>query len=327
VGTDHPFGLDVDLAAAFERAHDDFVALGDARILLTGGTGFVGSWLLELATFAADQLACAPEILVITRDPARFGIDRPHLARHRCVTLVEGDVRRALPITGSLDLVIAGASANQAMGVAPDDETLRTTTIEGARRTGELLEMGAGRALYLSSGAAARAEPDVYGQAKLDAEELLTGSNSRTVVARLFAFVGPYLPLDLHFAVGNFLADLLAGRPIEVAGDGTAVRSYLFAADLAWWLWALAVRGDCDQRYDVGSDRAVSIRDLAERVGSLVDPKRDVIVEGRAIASSASKVYVADTASARSLGLYESITLDDALASTLAWHRRRRAAI
>jgi dTDP-glucose 4,6-dehydratase len=141
-------------------------------------------------------------------------------------------------------------------------------------------------------------------------------------IARCFAFVGPYLPLDKHFAIGNFIRDGLSGKNIQVKSDGSAYRSYQYAADLVIWLLHILVRGKSSLPYNVGSDEAISIADLAERVGQSFKPARQITIEKLREPHALAERYVPSLSRAKQmLDLTNSISLPEAIQKTIAWHK------
>ena len=340
---------DVDVVVA--RGEDDFRRLAGRRILLTGGTGFVGSWLLETLTAGVDRFGLDTTAIVLSRRPELFERKHPRLAAHPSVRLVRADVRTlpddVIGSIGTVDMIVHGASASAAAGDALSPFDVIDTIVDGMR---SMLRVAAGSGrvpfLLLSSGAVygapgeepldeshpaaplASSPTSAYGEAKRLAEVMASVAPAEGVAdvatARLFTFVGPYLPLDQNFAVGNFLADALAGRDIEVAGDGTAVRSYLYAADLAAWLWAIAVRGTPGRCYNVGSEVPTTIAELAGAVASLEGGRPGVVIRGERREGAAPARYLPSTLRARTeLGLEQTVTLRDALRRTAEWHRTR----
>lgn len=142
-------------------------------------------------------------------------------------------------------------------------------------------------------------------------------------IARCFSFVGPYLPLDIHYAIGNFIRDGLAGGPIHVSGYGTPYRSYLYAADLAIWLWTILFRGIPGEAYNVGSDDAITIRNLAYQVATSFPNLPKVIIANPPVPGRLAERYVPSVKKAReSLGLNSWTKLKEALHRTIRWNRK-----
>ncbi len=318
------------------------------RLFITGGTGFFGCWLLETFAYASDRLSLDANVVVLTRDPAAFARKAPHLARRRDIGLHEGDVRSFTFPRGNFTHIIHAATDTTARPDTASQLALFDTILSGTRRTLEFAShSGTPKVLLTSSGGVYGRQPSdmtnvpeewigapdildvrsAYGEGKRVAEYLGAASHSelrlQVKIARCFAFVGPHLPLDAHFAIGNFIRDGLAGRPIHVGGDGTPYRSYLYAADLAIWLWTILIRGENCRPYNVGSDYALTIGELARCVGDHFGV--DVKVARAAHPGRAADRYVpAIRRAIDELGLRVRIPLQDAIARTAKWHRAMR---
>ena len=111
-----------------------------------------------------------------------------------------------------------------------------------------------------------------------------------------------------------------------MSGDGTPLRSYLYASDLALWLWTILLNGRPGRAYNVGSERAVSIAELAGLVAATISPGAEVRIARLPKPGRPPARYVPNTARARTeLGLGENVSLEDALRRAAAWERARAA--
>ena len=113
--------------------------------------------------------------------------------------------------------------------------------------------------------------PLTYGRIRRQVEEqCLKACQRRGIslkIARGFNFAGPRLPENAGFAFSDFQRDAAAGRPVWVKSDGQSVRTYLYASDMASWLWKILLQPSTIETFNVGAKNKIKIKTLAELIG------------------------------------------------------------
>lgn len=338
--------MEEDLIHIYNRTEGIWDAFRNKAIFITGGTGFFGKWLLESFVFVNEKLQLGASMTVLTRNPKKFLEDFPFYLRQPAVHFIEGDILNfEFPSEDFNYIIHAATEADAALNSSQPLRMLDTITV-GTRR---MLEFARGKSLdsflFVSSGAVYGKQPEAvthlkeshsfsvdinnpnsaYAEGKRIAELYCSIYHSHynipVKIARCFAFVGPYLPLDKHFAIGNFILNALAGNDIVIKGDGSPYRSYLYAADLAAWLWTILAKGDNNLPYNVGSDEDISLAELAYLVKEMKNlPGVQVLTPltpGKPIERYVPNVDLAK----QSLKLEVAIRLPEALENTFKFYQ------
>lgn len=335
-----------DLALLIERTADLWRLLDGQRLFVTGGSGFFGTWFLAGMTTAHDRLGLKLRATVLTRDLNLTQKRIPDLFAHPALTWLQGDIGNFPTPPGTYEHFVHLAS-EVSQGSPRQKRLAQFNSI--VRGTNQLLEFAnaanAANFLFTSSGAVYGRQPAAtiaidedahcaadpcdpafhYAQCKRMAEALCVSAHTRhgmqPKIARCFSFAGPGLPLDGRFAIGDFLLDALTSDEIIVRGDGSPIRSYLYAGDLVVWLLNILLRGHPCRPYNVGSEEAVSIGALAERIAQLVPGNPAVrILQPRS--TGVDECYVPDCSRIKyELGVTMEVALAATIERTLDWCR------
>jgi len=333
-------------------ARNPLAALDELRgecLLITGGTGFMGTWLAELVAYLNDDHAFNTSLILLSDQAHEFAARAPHLARRPDITLVEQDIRGVVELPAAINWIIhaAGSPDNRLHASDP----LRTIHVI-AHGTDGLLAAAARlpnlkQILNISSGLVYGSQPleveaiaedyrgmsecnaitAAYAEAKRMGETLCAAYRSQhrllIVNARPFAFIGPYQLLDRPWAINNFIRDSILGGPIRILGDGETVRSYMYPSDMAWWLLNILLHGTSGLSYNVGSPHAVTLNQLADRITRHFREPIRVVSRVAGGAHLRRTRFVPDVSLAqRTLGLSCQVDLDTALQRTIEWHQR-----
>lgn len=329
----------------------DLRPLKNSTIAISGGTGFVGTWLAGLLRQLNENHNFNTQVTLIGRNRKRFKETRPHLADHKYISVMEDDIRRVTDLPKTTNwLIHAAATPDNRFHASHPLETMSViadgtrTVLQLAERLSDLKAL-----LNLSSGLVYGAQPmdvsgisesyqgivgfgsvsNAYAEAKRYAETLCGAARSQShtpiITARPFAFLGPYQALDRPWAANNFMYDALGGHPIRVLGNGQSVRSYLYGSDMALWLLMMLVKAPSGETYNVGSSHSVTLAEMAKLVADQAATKLEIKVGVSANHRHVSR-FVPDVSHAtKTLGVKVSVDLKTAIQRTMAWNRSMMA--
>lgn len=315
----------------------DLSKLHSKSICVLGGTGFIGTWLISTLNQLDRDFGLKIEITVYTRNIRKASVKYPKELYNR-VSLKEFDFLTGTCDLGFFDYIINGATPTTSKaGINKEDLYFHPTmnAIRSIIATAQS-KQNYPKVLNLSSGAVYGSQPldllrrpeglaedpggsDYYQRAKYQSEYELSTPEALGVLApispRLFAFYGPGLPINQHFAIGNFIRDGLAGRQIRILGNPNTKRSYMYPSDLVTWLLK-SLLNPMPGYFNIGSENSISMAELASLVSKQTSDKGINIVNPETPANN----YVPSTSNFRShYGVSETVDLKAGLASWITF--------
>lgn len=298
-------GIDIEKQIPKDIYLNAISELKNRKIFLSGGTGFFGKSLLEVLGHLNEIEKLNLELCILSRNPQAFSQNFPQLC-HSFVQLVKGEVENFDFPQGQFDYVFHFATPANSQLIQQRPQEILKIMREGSKRMLDFcVHTKASKYLFASSGAVYGKQPEnlshmtedyagqldpessfnVYAEGKIYAEELGNSYADKYgfehKIARCFAFVGPYLDPNGAYAVGNFIRDALLGKEITLSGTGSPRRSYLYSDDLIFWLLKILSHAQSKEAYNVGSDKDLSILDLAKLVQKKINPAVEIKVLGQ----------------------------------------------
>ena len=337
-----------DLEHIYQNTQDIWESFREKSIFLTGGTGFFGKWFLESFIYVNEKLALNATITSLTRNPEVFLMEYPFYKEYTTtVKFVKGDI---LNYDFNLDekfqfIIHAATAASESLNKSNPLLMMDTITIGTRNVLDFAITQPLEGFLFVSSGAVYGKQPwshphliesdsfkininnsnSAYAEGKRIAELYCSTYFEKyslpIKIARCFAFVGPYLPLDTHFAIGNFIYNALNNEDIIIKGDGSTIRSYMYASDLMVFLWSILLKGEINSPYNVGSDEAISIKQLAEKISNISNPKVSVKILGLPVQYENVDIYCPNIAKICTINAHVIIQLSESINKTIKFNQ------
>ncbi len=311
-----------------------------ARILVTGGAGFIGSHLCERFLKEGHEVICVDNLLTGDRD------NISHLFGYRNFTFLEQDVTHYVYVSGDLDAIMHFASpASPVDYLELPIQTLKVGSLGTHNALG--LAKAKNARILVASTSEVYGDPlihpqtedywgnvnpigprGVYDEAKRFLEAMTMAYHRthgvQTRIVRIFNTYGPRMRMRDGRVVPNFICQALKGEPLTVYGEGDQTRSFCYVDDLVEGLIRLLWSDDLGP-VNIGNPNEMTILQFAEKIIELSESTSTI--DYRPLPEDDPKVRQPDITKAKSvLGGWEpKVSLDQGLRSTIEYFKQRLA--
>ncbi|EDZ64035.1 putative dTDP-glucose 4-6-dehydratase [beta proteobacterium KB13] len=337
-----------DCIEILENKTHDLVFLKNTKIVIIGGTGFLGSWIAELVLVLNLKHSFSIKLYIIANDIDNFKESKQHLCNHSFIELINSDVRSLIDLPSDADYIINAASSPDTRIHASKPFDTASIISDGIIKilNACLRLSNLRKIIHLSSGLIANPinkmqgisekssnifdfkndSSNIYQCSKIYSEALCNSARSQLrlpiTILRPFNFMGPYQKLSSPWAHTSLLNDAINSRILNIKGDGEIVRSYLYGADAAFWTLKFLVSGNIGGVYNIGSDQPISLKELAKKISYHSGLSDKIKINHFLDNTKINKYFYPDlTLIKKEFSLTVTIPIDDSIKKTISWHR------
>ena len=303
------------------------------NIVITGGSGFVGSYLCEKLINDGHKIIVIDNLLTGSRENINDLLDNENFS------FIEHDVQDHIEIEDKVDYVLHFASA-----ASPKAYTEHPVNTLKAGSVGTINTLGLAKkhsAEYLLASTSEvygdplispqneeywgnvnpNGERSMYDEAKRFAEAAVaTYSRSyglKTKIVRIFNTYGPRMQLNDGRVVTNFIVQALRNENITIYGDGTQTRSFSYVEDTVAGIISLMNSTEYDV-FNIGNPNEMTVGQLAEKIIKLTDSTSEI--KYLELPNDDPKQRKPDITKAKTkLNWEPKVNLDEGLAKTISW--------